>query len=69
MLLFNLTMAVTLTATAVLLPGRPGLDFGIPCLALFVGMLPIATEFRLVFDDGVVNLWVGGCRLDCSSEP
>jgi len=36
-LLFNLTMPVTLAATANLLRGRPGLAFGLTCLALEVG--------------------------------
>jgi FSR family fosmidomycin resistance protein-like MFS transporter len=35
--LFNLTMPVTLTATANLLPGRPAFAFGLTCLALELG--------------------------------
>jgi len=40
MLLFQMTMAVTLKATHHLMPGRPGLAFGIPCLALVAGAIP-----------------------------
>ncbi|MBI4703966.1 MAG: hypothetical protein HY744_22895 [Deltaproteobacteria bacterium] len=40
MLLFQMTMPVTLKATHHLMPERPGLAFGIPCLALVLGALP-----------------------------
>ncbi len=36
----NVTMPITLAAVAESLPGRPGLAFGLPCLALFLGMAP-----------------------------
>ncbi|NPV90611.1 MAG: hypothetical protein HPY50_07565 [Firmicutes bacterium] len=39
-LLFNLTMPVTLTAAANTLPGHPGFAFGLTTLALLVGALP-----------------------------
>jgi FSR family fosmidomycin resistance protein-like MFS transporter len=39
--LVNLTMAVTLVATANLLPGRPAFAFGLTCLALELGALPV----------------------------
>jgi FSR family fosmidomycin resistance protein-like MFS transporter len=39
MLLLQTTMAVTLSATAVALPGRPSLAFGLPSLALLAGHL------------------------------
>ncbi len=51
MCLFNMTMAVTLVAVALMLPGRPGFAFGAPCLALFLGMLPTATEVRWTLAD------------------
>lgn len=38
MLLFNMTMAVTLAAVACVLPGRPGFAFGLTCLAYISGM-------------------------------
>jgi MFS transporter, FSR family, fosmidomycin resistance protein len=38
MLLFNMTMAVTLAAVALVLPGRPGFAFGLTCLAYISGM-------------------------------
>jgi FSR family fosmidomycin resistance protein-like MFS transporter len=40
MLLFQMTMPVTLKAMHHVLPSRPGLAFGIPCLALVIGALP-----------------------------
>ena len=40
MLVFQLTMPMTLKATHHLMPTRPGLAFGIPCLALLIGALP-----------------------------
>ena len=51
MCLFNMTMAVTLVAVALMPPGRPGFAFGAPCLALFLGMLPTATEVRWTLAD------------------
>jgi len=53
MFLLNLTMGVTLAATASLLPGRPGFAFGLTCLALELGSWPVlhtvagAEVFRL----------------------
>lgn len=41
MVLFQMTMPVTLTAMARLVPDRPGLAFGLPCLALVLGTLPV----------------------------
>lgn len=44
LLVFNLTMPVTLAAVAALLPrGREGFAFGLTCLALFVGAAPALT--------------------------
>ncbi len=40
MILFQMTMPITLKATHQLLPERPGLAFGAPCLALLLGALP-----------------------------
>ncbi|NOY23443.1 MAG: MFS transporter [Acidobacteria bacterium] len=41
--LFQFTMPITLTALYLLLPERPGLAFGLPCLALLLGALPALT--------------------------
>jgi MFS transporter, FSR family, fosmidomycin resistance protein len=38
--LFQATMPVTLVAVYVLMPSRPALAFGLPCLALIAGALP-----------------------------
>jgi len=40
MLLFQMTMPVTLKAMHHVLPDRPGLAFGVPCLALIIGAVP-----------------------------
>jgi FSR family fosmidomycin resistance protein-like MFS transporter len=39
-LLVQLTMAVTLAGVYVAIPDRPGLAFGLPCLALLIGSAP-----------------------------
>lgn len=43
MLLFNMTMPVTLVAVADHLPGREGFAFGLTCLALAVGAFPVVS--------------------------
>jgi len=43
MVVFQSTMPVTLAAVYLALPGRPGLAFGLPCLALLLGALPDLT--------------------------
>jgi FSR family fosmidomycin resistance protein-like MFS transporter len=43
---FNLTMPVTLTAIANMLPGRAGFAFGLTTLALIVGALPAFTGLK-----------------------
>lgn len=40
LLLFQMTMPVTLVAMLRLMPSRPALAFGLPCLALIAGALP-----------------------------
>jgi FSR family fosmidomycin resistance protein-like MFS transporter len=40
MLVLQFTMPVTLAAVYLALPRRPGLAFGLPCLALLIGALP-----------------------------
>ncbi len=47
MFLFNFTMPVTLAALSNLLPGRPGLSFGLTCLALLAGALPILKGYTV----------------------
>jgi FSR family fosmidomycin resistance protein-like MFS transporter len=47
MFLFNFTMPITLTALSNLLPGRPGLSFGLTCLALLAGALPILKGYTV----------------------
>ncbi len=42
MLLFNMTMPVTLVAMADAMPARPGFAFGLTCLALILGGMPTA---------------------------
>jgi FSR family fosmidomycin resistance protein-like MFS transporter len=40
MMLFQMTMPITLAATSAALPGRPAFAFGLTCLALISGTLP-----------------------------
>lgn len=47
--LFQFTIPVTLAATYRLLPNRPGLAFGLPCLALLIGAIPILTQNQKYF--------------------
>lgn len=44
MLLFNMTMPVTLVSMVELIPQRPGLGFGLTCLALVAGTLPVTVR-------------------------
>lgn len=46
--LFQMTMAVTLTAVACLFPGRSAFAFGLPCLALIIGALPAFSGYKSV---------------------
>lgn len=62
MLLFNLTMPVTLVALADALPERPGFAFGLTCLALIFGSLPFAVGLL----DGV-SPWAAGALSLCSA--
>lgn len=45
--LFNITMPITLVVISNILLGRPGFAFGLPCLALLIGALPILTFTEL----------------------
>ena len=47
-LFFNLTMPITLTCLARILPGKSGFAFGLTTLALIIGALPTFTQFRTV---------------------
>jgi FSR family fosmidomycin resistance protein-like MFS transporter len=47
MFLFNFTMPITLTALSNRLPGRPGLSFGLTCLALLAGALPVLKGYTV----------------------
>ncbi len=40
MFLFNMTMPIILVAVSNMFPGRPGLSFGLNCLALLIGVFP-----------------------------
>ena len=54
--LFQMTMPVTLVAISRALPNRPGFAFGIPCLALIIGALPIFTSYKIYFSNYLVVL-------------
>jgi Na+/H+ antiporter NhaD/arsenite permease-like protein len=46
MLLFQMTMPVTLTAVHRLLPKRPAFSFGLTCLALIIGAAPVFSAWK-----------------------
>ena len=48
---FNLTMPVTLTCLAGMLPGKAGFAFGLSALALIIGALPTFTQLRILIGD------------------
>ena len=61
MFLFNITMPVTLTMMSNMLPGRPGMAFGLTCAALVLGTLPAFTQLQpklsnAVFIDVVIGI-------------
>jgi FSR family fosmidomycin resistance protein-like MFS transporter len=74
MFLFQMTMPVTLTAVALILPKRPALAFGLTCLALIAGTLPTFTHaldrfyrpelFLLFIGLSALSLFVGLRALD-----
>jgi FSR family fosmidomycin resistance protein-like MFS transporter len=55
-LLFNMTMPVTLTAVSEMLPGRPGFSFGLTTLALIAGAFPAFTELKGALYNGWIVL-------------
>jgi len=48
MFLFQMTTPITLKAIHHILPSRPGLAFGLPCLTLLLGALPVLLGVRLL---------------------
>ncbi|MDZ4063991.1 MAG: hypothetical protein U1E22_04915, partial [Coriobacteriia bacterium] len=62
MLFFNMTMPVTLVALADRMPERPGFAFGLTCLALIAGGLPVA--LHLV---GTLDVMIAGLLVLCSA--
>lgn len=59
MFLFNITMPVTLTMISNMIPGKPGVAFGLTCSALLLGVLPAFSEIKsqlnnLVFIDAFI---------------
>lgn len=48
-LLFQMTMPITLVIITGVFPGRPAFAFGLTCLALIVGALPVFTPFKAFF--------------------
>ena len=63
MFLFQMTMAVTLAAVARLFPGQPSLAFGLPCLALIIGAMPVFVGLGPWFS----KPWVSGVLLTLSA--
>ena len=50
MFLFNMTMPVTLVAISNILPGRTAFAFGLTCLALILGALPVFIGLKSLFN-------------------
>lgn len=50
-LLFNMTMPVTLIAFAEMIPGRPAFAFGLTCLALILGAVPAYAGYGPLLSD------------------
>jgi MFS transporter, FSR family, fosmidomycin resistance protein len=57
--LFQMTMPVTLTAIANLLPGRPGFAFGLTCLALVAGGVVVYAGVKSINQCEMLALTVG----------
>jgi threonine/homoserine/homoserine lactone efflux protein len=55
-----MTMPVTLVAIADLFPERPGFAFGLTCLALIAGALPVMLHLVRTIAPVPVVLWVLG---------
>ncbi|MDF2531845.1 MAG: putative efflux protein [Clostridia bacterium] len=58
MFLFNLTMPVTLTAVANLLPGYPGFAFGMTTLALVTGVFIMYLPFTIILSSKVIAMGI-----------
>ena len=58
---FNMTMPLTLSALALLYPGREGMAFGLTTLALFLGTLPSLMESAGILHSGGSSLLPGVC--------
>jgi FSR family fosmidomycin resistance protein-like MFS transporter len=64
MLLFNITMPVTLTMISNLLPGKPGTAFGLTCAALVLGTLPAFSTLQPSLTNQVfIDIVIGGSAL------
>ena len=58
MLLFQVTMPVTLAGVSMLLPGRSSFAFGLASLALILGAFPTFTALKPVFGNHVLILFL-----------
>ena len=54
MMLFQMTMPITLSAVYRMFPGRPGWSFGLCCLALVAGALPVFSPMGAHFGSSIV---------------
>ncbi|HEY9060400.1 MAG TPA: hypothetical protein VIO64_07855 [Pseudobacteroides sp.] len=53
-LLFNMTMPVTLVVVSDILPGKPGFAFGLTAFSLLIGAFPTFTPMRSM----LYNQWI-----------
>ena len=68
MVVFQMTMPVTLKAVHHLMPERPGLAFGLPCVALIVGALPGVAGYHLFVWLASTGFRRGGSSRPCCSS-
>jgi FSR family fosmidomycin resistance protein-like MFS transporter len=54
MFLFNMTMPITLVALSNSLPGRPGFAFGLTCMALLIGSMPILLNLKIILSNYIL---------------
>jgi len=54
--LFNITMPITLVVLSNILPGRPAYAFGLTCLALIFGVLPVFSSLKEFLGSGSIIL-------------
>jgi len=55
MMLFNMTMPITMVALYEMFPGRPAYAFGLTCLALLLGAVPVYMGYKYFFESFLIS--------------